>query len=253
MQMVYIPPMQMLSVCTNYRMQLMLPHWLGNETYSRFFKFARDRGDHIILDNGANEGYIAPQEQLVDIAREYQVAEMVLPDIMGNFRETLGEAKLFLDHFTEGVPKTTKYGFVLHGYNSRDAIDNFNTLTKVKRVYDKLDVIYIPRMLVTMRELDARLTTAEYIAKTAPDKKIHLLGASPMFLREVHLVRDVGLGDKVRSMDTSAPFVYALRDKLVDGDAVISRDHVTYFHGSIHPGQRRLAAQSMTLLDKWAQ
>jgi len=235
----------------------MLPQWVGNLTYDKFFKYRAGMGDHIILDNGANEGYKISLDRLCTLANRYGVSELVLPDTMGDFEETLGQAKLFLGHYASSCPKWTKFGFVLHGANYEDAARNFAKLRGIKELYDMISVIYIPRMLVTKKEPGARISLAYYIhghnnrfVSRNQEKQIHLLGASPICMTEVRDARKSV--SAIRSMDTSAPYVYALKGKHVD-DGVVHREHDTYFYALIDPGTRKLALQSCELMDSWVK
>jgi hypothetical protein len=246
MQMVYIPPISRLNDVRHRDYQLMLPQLTSDDRYKKFFLGIIDSYTDVILDNGANEGHSISMEELAAMADLYLPSELVLPDIMGDFQGTLDKAKEYVHHFLMQTPAQTKLGFVLHGYNADDTINNYYNLRKIREVYSLIDVLYIPRRLVTRKDPRARITVAKVIASEELKKSIHFLGASPLWLSEIKETPRY-----VRSMDTSAPYVYALRHKSVEDDVQVYRDEETYFYETLGLGTRRVAAQNIEIMDKW--
>ncbi len=250
-KMIYIPPFAMLNQMTGYR-QLMLPHLIWNEEYCKHFRKTRNLGQYIILDNGAAEGQEVAWSRLIDVANEYRVDELVLPDTLGNPIDTLSKGKDFIKDLGGQIPARTKLGFVLHGNNARDAIETYERLKRDSAAFFKrLEVLYIPRILVTPENPKARIEVADYIlrSETLP-RRIHFLGASPHRIDEGKWLRE-GLVRAVRSMDTSAPFVYALRHSYVNDGKKYLRDQDTYFSSLVTNNIRAIAMRNCEVMDEW--
>lgn len=250
--MVYIPPLQLLEFTAAQKYHLMLPQLTTIRPYNSFMRRAAVAGKKLILDNGANEGYQPRNDVLVATAWNFGVDELVLPDTMGNFDETYQKAMSFVNNYKRRLPIKTRVGFVLHGQNAQDAIHNFEALSRIKSTYDAIDVWYIPRLLVTPHDRLARVKVADAILKAHRlPKPIHFLGASPSFIDEGKDIQ-ASIPNKIRSMDTSAPFVYALKGVAMDlTEEVIARDHETYFTGAMDAGTQRLSAYNMGVMNEW--
>jgi hypothetical protein len=61
----------------------------------------------------------------------------------------------------------------------------------------------------------------------------------------------MGQAQLIRSMDTSAPYVYALKEEYVDGGQVIKRDIDAYFTSAWTPAMKIIAARNVALMDGW--
>lgn len=251
-RMIYIPPFALLSDTLhehkNYR-HLMLPHLLYHERYMHFFMKVKHLGQYIILDNGAAEGAEVAWSRLASTAHDYRVDELVLPDQMGNPEATLEMAKDFLSDTKNTLPKKTRLGYVLHGNNARDAKASYDRLTKAVSFFNRIEVIYLPRILVTAKEPRARIEVAQYIMNDT-SKPMHFLGASPHRLDEGKWIRDE-LRGAIRSMDTSAPFVYAMKYAYVNDGSKRGRDIDTYFDTPIDPHMRDIAKRNCEIMDGW--
>jgi hypothetical protein len=250
-KMIYIPPFQMLpepNMGATFR-HLMLPHLLYSPRYSNFFSKVMDQGQYIILDNGKAEGEEISHDVLAGIAWSYKVSELVLPDSMGDPEETEALARDFLATHRQSLPVKMKMGYVLQGRTSKEIEYAYDDLRRSKRLYDSIDVLYIPRSIVTADHPRARVDAAAYIMHQEL-KPIHFLGASVEAIEEGKWIRD-GLGGRVRSMDTSAPFVYALRDAYVSDGKKIKRDIPTYFTSMWDDTKRIIAKQNMEIMDGW--
>jgi hypothetical protein len=252
-KMMYIPPFQMMgepSMGTAFR-HLMLPHLIYNPMYSNFFSKAKNLGQYIILDNGKAEHVQISHEKLAGIAWSYKVDELVLPDSMGDPEETQSLARLFLGEHRGSLPVKMKIGYALQGRTEFELKEAYDTLRKSTRLYDSIDVLYIPRLVVTPDNPRARVNTAAYIFdKERLPKPIHFLGASVHAIDEGKWVRD-GLGGRIRSMDTSAPFVYALRGAYINDGSRIQRDIDTYFTSQWPEGLRHIAKVNMEIMNAW--
>ncbi len=258
MQLAFIPPLSLLDTVVTRPMQLMLPQHVDIPTVKKHFLKARRLGGHIILDNGANEGKTWSAEDLSVIAADFFVNEVVMPDVMGDFQTTFDQAKEFLGSDKKGFRTGVAFGFVLHGRSYIDCVENYHTLLSAPKLLEQIGVIYLPRMLVTEDALRTRVELADYIMSIkTPNRKlkkpIHFLGASPYWMREVKEAAKLANGSlkRVRSMDTSAPYVYAMRNKYID-EGVIRRDEETYFDSVLDSEQREIAQGNCNVMDLWS-
>lgn len=249
MQMVYIPPYEMLSHAGNYPVQLMLPQHLINSDYYSWYARHKD-AHYIILDNGANENYKADNEELLSATHEFNVNEIVMPDVMGNFHMTLVKAEEFIRDYKKDVPQNVKLGFVLHGTSSNNVRDNFNALRKTY-VYPYVSVVYLPRILASEKFPRTRIQAASWI-RSYQEKEIHFLGASPFLLDELSILRDIAGSKAIRSMDTSAPYVYAMNGEYVASGKVLKRDDYSYWKSPMDLQTRKRALINCATMDEWA-
>ena len=251
MKMIYIPPLQMITETGKSRLQLMLPHMTSHETYARHFHKAKGLGRYTILDNGAAEGVDITPARLSSTAWNYKVDELVLPDAMGDPERTLHLAIDFHASERHRIPVKTKLGYVLHGNNAMSTYETYLALRETV-LFKWIRVLYLPRRLVTEDDPFARLAAARTILEVegTADRRIHFLGAAPTFLREPLHVTKQKL--PIRSMDTSAPFVYAIRGRSVDTRMSIRREVDTYFGTPMSNATKELAMTNMTTMDGWA-
>lgn len=254
MQLAFIPPIDALSMTEGQALHLMLPQHIDEPEYRKHFLKMRRLGKRIMLDNGANENFEISDKELVKVAGDYFVNELVLPDTMGDFYSTLGKALDFLGQHRLEFRKEVEFGFVLHGRTYYEAINHFDTLRANQKLFEQINVIYLPRMMVQKEGDRIRINVADYIFEQEPrfNKHIHLLGANPLWMmecREAYKLAD-GAKKRFRSMDTSAPFVYAKRDKYID-EGVYRRDEASYFYGPMSVDQRLMARENMEAMQRW--
>lgn len=226
MKLALIPPVQLLNYTEQTNTQLMLPHLLRNSKYAEHYKNLCSFPDqYVIMDNGAAEGSQFDAHQLCIIANEFQVDELVLPDVMGDWPATAGLGIQFLDQYDDfGLSLDVKLGVVAQGRNGKEAFECVREV--VSHRPGDIEVIYIPRLLVTPDDLMIRLTLAKEMNRYFADNyEIHLLGASRHFPNELQIAAQYG--DIIRSMDTSMPFVYGRYQYRVTGEAaqVIAPPH----------------------------
>lgn len=250
-KMIFIPPFAMLdSTLDSYR-HLMLPQLLRNEEYSNHFKRVKRLGQYIILDNGAAEGVYTPPTRLVDTCYDYKVDELVLPDVMGDAEMTKLAVLDFLADYRNRLPISTRLGYVLHGRTVEEVLDTYHSVVANRDLERRISVWYLPRLLVTSHNPATRIQVARYILGTEKmAKPIHFLGAAPGFINEAILIRDE-LRGRVRSMDTSAPYVYAIAGKDISELGYASRDQERYFISLVSNATRALATRNCEVMNGW--
>lgn len=209
MRLALIPPIDMLEYTDETDMQLMLPHLLSNDIYRYVYtKHCQDPKQYVILDNGAAEGERIETGDLIKLAHEYDVDEIVIPDVLNDAKATLVEYANFFDYAREDKSlEGLKTMYVLQG---NDLGEFFEQARFAATPRFRADVIGIPRhALTTCNDEYIRYELAHFIRAQGCKREIHLLGGNPSYPSELkkfeHTKRTLG----IRSTDTSSPFNYA--------------------------------------------
>jgi len=227
MKLALIPPIDMLEYTDETDTQLMLPQMITNDVYRYVYQRHCDNPDQfVILDNGIAEGTPISTGQLIVMAHEFGVDEIVIPDHMAEAKATLDEYTSFWDYARESESLSgLRTMFVLQGNNK----DEFYALADIATAPRfKATTIGIPRhALTTCHDPLIRLKLAKYIKARNKKKDIHLLGASPEFPGELRNFRHTGL---VRSTDTSSPFNYAWAGEILHQSNAPVRRPANYFY-----------------------
>lgn len=194
-------------------MQLMLPHITYPE-YTRAYRKFKDRGDYIIMDNGAAEKIALPDNQFVQRALAHKVDELAVPDVLGDADKTFVQFLHFMTDYSDLlVDSEIRIGFVTQGKNVDEAIALIDAVMRTHWA-PYVCTAFVPRLLVKKNNLFARITIAQYINKQYPLLNIHMFGASKIFAREALMFsKEVPY---VRSIDTSMPFNYSIIGKSLD-------------------------------------
>lgn len=191
---------------------LILPQELdADENYMRFYQ---DVNGYKILDNGEAEGITTPPIRLLNLAHEVEADEIVVPDVIGSFWETVDRVR----DFFKIAPKNNddfKYMGVVQGH------DLASILSCVYYYADMpwITTLGIPRWITKLHKMQ-RITLIEGL-KTGDlfDRfEIHALGASP-WIREVVALSETG----IRGMDTSLPVVLGIDSQPIKEAEYINR------------------------------
>jgi hypothetical protein len=197
MKLALIPPPNNAVWMEETDYQLILPSFLQSSiVYRDKVRVCRGRGDFIILDNGVAEGLgIDSEDELYALAKEYQVTEVVIPDVYGDCDATL-------ERF-----QNWKYDEDF-GHMAVLAATTTDEVMKMLDVYCDaaiVDTIGVPRLLwdhgISRSWVAGMLL--QFVETTG--LAVHFLGMNPDAMYEMLSFPIPG----VRSVDTSAPFVYA--------------------------------------------
>jgi hypothetical protein len=206
MKLALIPPVSLLEYTDETTCQLMLPQLVGNEQYDYVYKtHGKSAEQFIILDNGLAEDAQVSGGELLRIAEEFYVDEVILPDVMKDARASRESAQHFLSDYLWPSWRLDNWPFKLQ-YVAQGTTFH-EVLNEMHWAYDQdwIDTIGIPRHLVEI-DLSIRIKLAYQYRRNGGDKPIHLLGGSPYFPTEIKMG---GEWPGVRSHDTSAPFYFA--------------------------------------------
>lgn len=250
MKVCLIPPrgLEHLALEGNMQMALAIADYMTNPKLMRTLSTARDRGDHIILDNGAAElNTAAPSPHMMICGKAVNAHEIVLPDVLGDQAMTMKA----VDRFLEEIPQVETYHdlmAVTQGVNMREIkqlVGCFASMPQIK-------VLGIPRLLMGILGTAARIDIANMIEHAHPGRfQIHLLGANPLWPVEIrHAAK---YASHIRSVDTSLPFNYALAGVSLRGNApqIVYRTP-DYFTSAKKP-QEGLVLDNIKVIMEWAR
>jgi hypothetical protein len=200
---------------SNFHLNLAVPACLSNPAYLETYRHARNRGDYIVMDNGAAEGQPAPDEAIVQHLSTFSAEEVVLPDVLGNAQATRDAVRSFVAQYYSFV-RRHKCMAVVQGQDLVQVLD----LIAYYNTVGHINTLGLPRRLaVTMQRAGIRIDLANLIKSMYPGRfEIHFLGAIPSWICEIKYVAKYA--PHVRSLDTSAPFTYAMAGKEVSNPSV---------------------------------
>ena len=209
MQLALIPPKGLEARLLDTTAQMALPIVAQNPTYVQTINAAKNRGDFIMMDNGAAEHMPIPTtKRLCTQALLFGADEVVLPDVLYDGLNTMKLTRQFFDEL-KYLPIEFKgalaFAGVAQGKNINEAKVTITELAEISSV----DTICLPRLLISQQYKAIRIDLADWITENFPDRfKIHLLGTSPVWPAEIQAVSRYAR--YVRSVDTSLPFNYAI-------------------------------------------
>ena len=254
MRLALIPPIELLDTTARTDMQLMLPHLIESDAYTYTYKKHCDDPDQfVILDNGEAEGERIGIDNLLDIAIDFGVDELVLPDVIMDADETQLKSATALNWIkrrfeTDGVAWDFSFMFVAQGKSYKEFIESAFWAASNSQI----QTIGLPRhMIKTCNDPEARISLADTLQLSG--KAVHLLGGSPYYPNELD---DYVWPSCVRSTDTSAPFNYAYADRylaeLQSGESYVKRPEM-YFDLPVEQFDEDMTKQNIDQLIRWTQ
>lgn len=248
-----IPPRGYEDTALRSDIHLLLPleETLSNIHYLRYAKQARDRGDYIILDNGAAEGRLVEVQTLLDAARFFDAHEIVGPDILGDYEGTHDLMQFFIRSFRNEVNAGWVAGlYKIQGVLQGETHYERRRLLQFYADQPEIRVIGIPKVLVKSEGDDIRAYVANLIMQDYPDRfELHLLGASPFFTNELQVI-DYPPG--IRSTDSALPYKFSWKGQRLGIDKPHVKRLKTYFSESVPIDVELLDWNIMTYM-RWAR
>lgn len=213
MQVALIAPFSLLDKTQDQSFHMILQQFTSRGKYFDFYSKVKG---YKILDNGAAEGSLMKDVRgLIDLALALKADEIVLPDVMGD-KEASEELLLSF----ENVDKhDLKFMAVAHGQNLTEFLSYIRFISQL----DFVDVIGLPRLIGDQLFPTARLLGA--LVANEYGKPVHCLGANH-WIREVEWL---SASNKVRSMDTSLPFVLGMRQIACYNGSYVNRQPNYFF------------------------
>lgn len=217
-----------------------------DEAYRRYYQAQRG---YKILDNGAAEGTPASFDDILRIAYELQVDEVVCPDVMGHCDATLEYSRTFVDFVRGSYPQAFgdfKFGVVLQGKSMSEVLKCYNGFGYFQW-FEECSVCYIPRILANNIQRNFRINFMEAIEQGAVDRhfeEFHALGGTH------HLKEVVTLADTtIRGIDTSQPAVLAHHGYSLREDANSRARKPDFFQATL---DHELLKDNIELYLSWA-
>lgn len=89
---------------TLWTMQMCLSHEaVRNEEYLNFFKDRKNKGEWVLMDNGAHEGERVDGQKLYDLALKVNPSCVILPDVLDNYQDTYNDTIAFHKEFARKI------------------------------------------------------------------------------------------------------------------------------------------------------
>lgn len=134
MKTIVIPPKDYVGEFTqDQHHHLILVHELEDNEYREEYDRRADKGDFIILDNGAHELEVGFDiVRLMGMAQRVGVSEVVLPDALFNYKETIQKTSSAI-HWLKGHPRTAndfRYMIVPQGNSYHEYQYCLNTMVR---------------------------------------------------------------------------------------------------------------------------
>jgi len=187
---------------------------LEDEEYKKFFK---DNGKYVILDNSIHEEERIDDDELVNLAIDMKVNELIIPDVMGYGQKTKELAKVFLDKYYDKLREhNINLVGVIQGRTMSEIANIFREFNNDKRIdYLSLPFDLIPFNFIPERNLNQmfnRLYILQYLTSSYHIKKpIHALGVNTLL--EIKLLDAFPL---IRSCDSKLMVRLALSNIKID-------------------------------------
>jgi hypothetical protein len=206
MKLALIPPLSLLETAdTNYYM--VLPQLCSNKRYYQFIKKkCEDPNNFVILDNGAAEDVEFDWPDLVNLAIELGVDEVVIPDTINNPIKTLEQSYSFLKTYKSLLQAYgIKTAFVVHvrvddSYRLDNMWQEAMSVIKIVNMHFSIDTIALPRILLrNFGHSDVRIDLAYHATKP-----VHFLGMFGDYPYEFDIAPNKL--KHIRGVDTSAPY-----------------------------------------------
>lgn len=257
MRIALIPPIPHLSDVQETGFHLVLSHLLRDEKYATFYRERRDRGDYLILDNGAHElGASRDHVELLKNAEMLGAQEIVLPDVLFDRRGTIERTKRMFKylHTNEGWDKYEEAGrpnlmLVPQGTDRADWAVCFESLLALVDKYwmDEMGTL----VLGISKDYDDMRGGLEFLIGHYVEPKmdsldfyVHCLGWPRNLWSLATIAREFPY---IRSTDSARPFVYAKHGILLEPGGEIplypKRD-INYFSEELSQFQLKIAERN---------
>ena len=193
-----------------------LPHLLDeNDLYREHFKYAKESGSYIIMDNSLHElGKAYDTKRLLYWIKELEPDEFIVPDVWQNQTATLVNAKHWMRNYE--LPENTTKVAVVQAQNYGEAHECYNILN-YHHGYKKIAFSYgadwyadeFPHPNPLVGKMMGRIMTISKMYKGGlieDSHRVHLLGCA--LPQEFGYYADFPF---IESVDTSNPIIHGLQ------------------------------------------
>jgi hypothetical protein len=116
--------------------------------------------------------------------------------------------------------------------------------------FQRIEVIGIPRALVTEQNKAERIDLANWIERHFPERfRIHLLGASEFWPKEIYSA--VRYAPHIRSVDTSMPFNYALLGESLNAPHPVAIKRFDRYFENARDFDLKLVGENIQTMQGW--
>lgn len=255
MDIALIPPANLLYTVAELPLHMVIPEGLKGSLYRSFYKVLSQKSDTtLILDNGAFEAS-GPQgplsdDQLIHAIFEFGIDKFVLPDYLGDINKTLAAAERFLHvwqlHNQTVEIKPLQFIAPVQGQTGEELKACINRFIILEEEMEIPLTFGLPRWQADEMHRHIRLELADYIASRYANS-IHLLGLSPAWPEECKYHNQ-----NVQSMDTSAPYVWAISGLRIGIDERPAERPANYFTYDSRSIDTELLNRNLETLWGWA-
>lgn len=244
MQLALIAPVKLLEEVPNTNYHLVLAHLLHqSQEYKTFYQTVEG---FKILDNGAAEGSVVSPDLLIEAAYDIGADEVVVPDVMGDFRATQQNAIAF----EELAANNNKFKFVgvVQGKNAAELL----ACARAFAALGYFDTLAIPRHVASLHPHERYFLAdcfrqMDELGELSID--IHCLGANSN-MKEPAMLAPLR---NIRGMDTSLPIYMALLGFDLRTQIDYYRRPPNYFSLQIEdPIQKELVDVNIRTYASWA-
>lgn len=228
------------------------PYALTIPEYKQYFIKAKSKGRFIILDNGVAEDVLISDDKLVKLAIELKVDELVIPDVIGDYKKTKTKRIKFLDKYYQKLKDNNiKLMSVIQGKSIIEYQRNYAELL----IDDRIATVGIPfRMMYanfaltkSTKEGQCYLNRVIFVGNYARGyyKPIHLLGCNLPIEMIVHSRMDL-----VRSMDSKLMMRYGMSKKMFTQDDFQKPKQKVYIDKAVTNDEIDIAVKNIEKLQK---
>lgn len=170
--------------------------------FDQIIRNYRRWGFFIMLDNGTAEGEPLSHETLVEMYNFVKPDELVLPDVLGDRKETLKATNTFLTDWGDKIPPRKRI-VVPQG----ETLEEWEACLDVMASRMEFGTIGVPKHLEGKE--GTRVEAIRFIEERGYHNRyhVHLLGCYKDPVQEVR--RALAMGPWIRGVDTAAPIAYA--------------------------------------------
>lgn len=252
MKVALIPPLGWERYINEGTMGMSLAQVEDPDYRAAFLKYSWGKDSHLIIDNGAAEGDTVANHTLMQVAGSIGAHEIVLPDVPGDRVGTIQAVHQFLRFNKRYVySDKTQYMGVVQGRTIAQLQDCISYYAG----RPEITCVGIPRHLLTsVGPQSIRVDLANWIKNEGLEIQVHMLGTHRAYPAEARWFGSYT--PHVRSIDTSAPFVYAMAGYAL-GNTTKQVDRVpTYLKERYsvpepHLSMHRLVMYNIGVLKRW--
>lgn len=233
--------------CSNYELgdyRFALAQWIMQSKGAYSTPMTAGKYEYMIIDNGAFEGQLLSDDELLKAAEQIKADEIVLPDVPGDAKATLSASYKAFKKFNK-----FRTMFVPHGQSLEEWIECVDAwVAKISEATTGYHAIGIS----PLRYLDGGYKhTKEMIEHVITlNMPIHLLGLADMTYFTSELLPNLNEWN-IRGIDTSYAFALGAKDMVLSPTSPkVNLGDISQYD-SLSTNQRRLVALNIAILNSW--